>query len=353
MNKNNNSYLLVKLIPNHFADPISALCLTPDFIMIGTMMGSIILYDIENQLALLLSELNSENISDISYNEDESAFLVAIGDEEIKAYKTFNITTESPISISIYDSEMKHNQNCENSYVLLSSDYLFRIQLGQIDEGSFIVNNSNQEYELKQINLTEEENKYFIGKLQMSNYSVPFDFDGKYFLWVEFLSNEKRNICIADVISMIISPEEKPKKYELDINIIKHISFAKILKNNKIFFVHSNNICEIRILDDKFTLNETFVHNGEEVYAVDIYYEIDNNNNYEMNIITLDIKGNVNLYKNKKEITLFNMYNLNTIDKDYKEKQFFSMGYQYFIKSNLTYFCVSSDHGCFIIKKNK
>ena len=324
MNKNNNSYLLVKLIPNHFADPISALCLTPDFIMIGTMMGSIILYDIENQLALLLSELNSENISDISYNEDESAFLVAIGDEEIKAYKTFNIT-----------------------------DYLFRIQLGQIDEGSFIVNNSNQEYELKQINLTEEENKYFIGKLQMSNYSVPFDFDGKYFLWVEFLSNEKRNICIADVISMIISPEEKPKKYELDINIIKHISFAKILKNNKIFFVHSNNICEIRILDDKFTLNETFVHNGEEVYAVDIYYEIDNNNNYEMNIITLDIKGNVNLYKNKKEITLFNMYNLNTIDKDYKEKQFFSMGYQYFIKSNLTYFCVSSDHGCFIIKKNK
>jgi len=348
MINNNGNYILLKLIPNHFADPISALCLTNDYIMIGTMMGSITLYDIKNQLAISLTELNTENIADISFNQEEKAFLVAIGDEEIKIFRTFNITSEQPLSINIYDSEMKHNQNCENSYVFLSPYYLFRIQLGQIDEGSFIVYNSNQEYELKQINLIEN-NKSFIGKIQMSNYSVPFDFNGKFFLWVEFLSNEERNICIADVIKMLINPEEKPKRYNLDKNVFKHISFAKIINDKNIFFVHSKNICEIRMIDDKFTLVEKFVHNGEEVYAVDLFYEKEN----DLCIITLDLKGNVNLYKNKNEITLFNLYELNTIDKDYKDKQFFSMGYQYFIKSNLDYFCISSDHGCIIIKKNK
>ena len=345
----NESYILVKLVPNHFADPISALCLTPNYVLIGTMMGSISLYDIQNKLALLLSELNLENISDICYNQEEEAFFVSIGDQDIKVYRTINMTTEQPLSINIYDSEMKHNQNCDNSYVLLSQDYLFRIQLGQNEENSFLVTTSNHEFELKQINLVEE-NRNYLGKIQMSNYSVPFDFDGKFFLWVEFLSNDKRNFCIADIINILITSEEKPKKYNLDINIIKHISFAKIMRDKRIFLVHSKNICEIRLIDDKFSLYEKFVHNGDEVYAVDIFYENENNN---YNIITLDIKGNVNLYKNKKETTLFNLYNLKSINKDYKDKQFFSMGYQYFIKSNGNYFCISTDHGCFIIKKNE
>ena len=234
--------------------------------------------------------------------------------------------------------------------MLLSPYYLFRIQLEQIEDNSFFVSTANQEYELKEINMIEDNNKNYIGKLQMTNYSVPFDFDGNNFLWVEFLSSENRNICIADLMTMLGSAEEKPKKYNLDKDIIKHISFAKIINDKKIFIIHSKNICEIRALDDKFTLEEKFIHIGEEVYAIDLFFE--NENNY-LSIITLDIKGNVNLYQNKNEITLFNMYNLNTIPKDYKEKQFFSMEYQYFIKSDLNYFCISSDHGCFIIKKNQ
>jgi hypothetical protein len=163
----------------------------------------------------------------------------------------------------------------------------------------------------------------------------------------DLLSKPEMPTNIADVIKKLINSEEKPKKYNLDKNVFKHISFAKIINDEIIFLVHSKNICEIRLVDDKFTLIEKFVHNGEEVYAVDLFYEENG-----LNIITLDIKGNVNLYKNKNEVTLFNLYELNTIDKDYKDKQFFSMGYAYYIKSNLNFFCISSDHGCFIIKKN-
>ena len=361
---------------------------------------------------------------------------------------------------------------------------------------------------------------YHIGRLPMTNYIVPFCFDGQNFAWVEFTGPNKRNICIAYVLkdflknnnSNIVSPYKK----DIDTDF-GHISHLKIIDKSTIFLVHSLNICEIwKIKDNNFSLLESYKHIGDEVYAVDIYYNdeylrnmekekessnlnfilddnnlnlkinkinvindnksningenINNNinshknsnsnlngkindetisknenenenvlsnnedkpieksktefisqklkqntkhnnnndkndgenknkliienfannesdsseykqsieNNFENNenkkkeksekkeikddniididlsfsIITLDIDGNVNLYQSGKENTLFNLYNFNDISQKMKNELFFSMGYEYYIKSNLNYFCISTDHGCFIIKKN-
>ena len=70
-------------------------------------------------------------------------------------------------------------------------------------------------------------------------------------------------------------------------------------------------------------------------------------------IITLDIDGNVNVYENKIEKTLFNLYNIENIHQDHKDKKFFNMGYVYYIKTDLNYFCITTDHGCYIIKRNE
>jgi len=79
------------------------------------------------------------------------------------------------------------------------------------------------------------------------------------------------------------------------------------------------------------------------------------NEDYNLNysIITLDIDGNVNKYENKQEVKLFNLYEINGIHQDFKDKKFFNMGYMYFIKTNLEFFCITTDHGCFIIKKSQ
>jgi hypothetical protein len=45
---------------------------------------------------------------------------------------------------------------------------------------------TDQEYELKYFN-PKDINRNYNGKLPITNYSVPFDFDGENFLWVEFL----------------------------------------------------------------------------------------------------------------------------------------------------------------------
>lgn len=86
-------------------------------------------------------------------------------------------------------------------------------------------------------------------------------------------------------------------------------------------------------------------------YKYNFYKNKNVENDLSCTIITLDIDGNVNKYENSKEEKLFNLYEINGIYQDFKDKKFFNMGYMYFIKTNLDYFCITTDHGCFIIKK--
>ena len=435
----NDGYVVIKFLEIRFADPISSLKLiNNNYVVTGTMMGRVNLYNIIENKVINLCELNSENISDIAYNEKEKNIYIGVGDEEIKVFSLKQLSTDTipeNNSISVYDSDLIHTNNCENAFILLSPESLFRIQLPQIDEGTLKIATLESQYEMKYFNEMEDYNKseHIKNALPTTNYTVPFDFDGKRFLWVEFLSSTQRNICVANI--PLLSTD---KPYKCDLNkTIGHICQAKLLPNNRIFIVHTLNKCEIRALDEKFSLLEQFEHIGEEVLAVDIcikeekevdkisnpnglgaediifhknkiinknsinnveedkkvikknkedeintnrILETSDNANKNKNerdeesgnnvylyikqnvkkekiididdicITTLDIDGNVNLFKNKKEKTLFNLYNIKSICKDHKDKQFFSMGYAYYIKSNLNYFCVSSDHGCYVIK---
>ena len=415
----NNAYFLEKLIGNRLGDPISALLFTNDHIIFGTFIGLVSVYNLNNKNLIFLNKKDSENISDISINYNDNNLYIGVGDKEIKVYKINNLSNELPQIIDIYETKSKHNQKCDNTFIFLTPKSFFRIELPFIDENSIEISENEQEYELKYFNSTNEnkkENSNYIGKLPMTNYSVPLDFDGNNFLWIEILKSKSRRICVANIHN--IKEHNSLNKFELDkYNTIGHISFAKLLSNKRVFIVHSFNKCEIRDLDNNFSLLENFIHIGDEVYAFDILYEEngkiikryqENNNNINENIyihildknlkgnykdnkmesklkidyfseddidknnylsirtnqekkkihknniiiITLDINGNINLYHNKNEIILFNLYKLDSIPQELKEKQFFSFGYQYYIRTNLNYFCISTDYGCFIIKKN-
>ena len=417
-----NDYECIKFLEIRFADPISSLKLVNNYVVTGTMMGRVNLYNIYDGKTYRLSELNSENISDISYNEKEQLFYVGIGDEEIWGYDINTLSENSnneKRSIQVHESDLQHTNKCENAFVLLSPESFFRVQLAQIDEGTLNIVIMESEYDFKYFDETKNPviDETFKNYLPTTNYIVPFDFDGKRFLWVEFLSSTQRNICVSQIPLPIT---EKPYKIGLD-KSIGHICQAKLLANNRVFIVHTLNKCEIRALDNDFTLIHKFEHIGEEVLGVDIYYymeseKIKNINeenvilhanlkhqknvdiikkNEDINtnrildtddngrkkekengddqylyikqkqtkekeidlknicIITLDIDGNVNVFQDLKEETEFNLYNLKGITQDHKDKHFFCMGYAYYIKSNLDYFCISSDHGCYIISRIK
>ena len=417
-------YILQKFIAFPFGDPINALCLANNHLVMGSMLGRIIIYDIKNKKTHLLSEQSSEEISDISYNKNENCFYIAIGDDEIKTVKIDNISGFSPESIKVYESNKKHSKYCEKAFTLLSPVSLFTIQLAKADEDdeNATIKKTENEYELKYFD-TQNSNNNIIGTLNMTNYSVPLDFNGINFLWVEFLETGNRNICLVDFSSL--TQDKKPNEpntieLEKDNKEVGHISMAKILSKDRIFIVHSMNKCEIRTIEENyFSIIEDFTHFGEEVYGLDIIncdntdilinlkgiiknnskknnnsknnyndtidaaqkenyiktqinpiqINIESNKNNENSlikqnpkifttfdssntfIITLDVNGNVNIFENNNETTLFNLYKLSTISKEHKDKQFFSMGFAYYIKTDLHYFCISTDHGCFIIER--
>ena len=430
-----SKYDLLKFLEIRFADPISSMKLIKNYFVYGTLMGRVNLYNIRQDKKVQLCELNSENISDISYNKKEKSLLIGIGDEEIKIFYLDNLTDEtipSSQSVNVYETDYDHTKNCENAFIFITENSFLRVQLPQIEEGTLKMVKMDSVYDIKYFNEEDEINKYdaIQTTLPTTNYTVPFDFNGKFFLWVEFLSAKERNICVS-LIPLLKT--DKPYKHSLDKNI-GHISQAKLLPNNKVFIVHSLTKCEIRELDNNFTLLEKFEHIGEEVLAIDIYIdeenltdnnnELDDINNYNNEIMfnkeykkeitskkkkklnaistntnriletsdnqqkiknkinnekieldeyltikqnikkeniininniciaTLDVDGNVNLFKNKKEVTLFNLNDIEDIPQDHKDKNFFGMGYAYYMKTDLNYYCISSDHGCYIIKEN-
>jgi len=233
----------------------------------------------------------------------------------------------------------------------------------------------------------------------MCNYSVPFDYDGHKFVWVEFLNENERCLCVYYF--------EREKKYEKKLDKrFGHISHCKILPNDKIFIVRKMNECEILRIDENFPVEKSFKNPGDEIIAIDVFYNlsrgiinIENNNNLNnnipindidnvkifhkekytnvlenipsrrldiemnnideinnteenMSISLLDLDGNVNVFENNNVARRFNMYEIKDISEDFKAKQFFSMGYPYYIKQSHSHFAISTDHGVFIIKKD-
>ena len=391
------SFSLYSLIETRFADPISAISISKKNVIIGTMMGRISSLSLIDKKITLLNELSSENISGIIFDNKENYFYSAIGDEEILKFSNdISNNTNSISKIKNYKNEMTHNSKCENMYTLISKNYLLLIELAPQDEGNITINKFDSYCQLT--NLENEEINNFT--IEMTNYSIPLDFNGLFFIWVEFLSDKDRNLCIKNVFDN----NETILKIKLEQDF-GHISHCKIMNDHRIFLVRDLNKCEIREINKEFTLIKSFKNIGDKIIAIDIFIRSNiekNNSEHDINseknekndilkvrddekninlsnkssendiikensinkissindseryfdgtIAILDIDGNVNFYENDIISKKFNLYDIKEINNEQKKKMFFSMGYAYYIKCNKNFICISSDHGCYVIK---
>ena len=439
----NDNYYFYEYIDIEIGDPISSLILTDKYVIIGTMFGKIQLFilNTNSERFFTLSIENLEHISGLSYNEESNFLYACIGDDEIIRFnlkEPANFPIINGQVIKLHENKEQHSINCDNTYILMAKEDLLKLKLFSTEIELTIKDDVYIEYEIINFDYDKSDNNFSLkkkGKIKSTNYYVPLYFDGCYFCWVEYLNDkEDRNLCVEYLLKVEIINNVK-YKFKVDKNY-GHISHVKLLNNNRIIIVHQLNKCEIRKINDKFELLESFTHIGDEVYAMDIfYYEVNtfysenikeknnlknkintheiynnkddniykvfkdekldenkqlkgkklpklernkkigntasielktdslnllknktvNSKNDELSavIITLDIDGNVNGYENKNEKTLFNLYNFENIHRDHKDKKFFNMGYVYYIKTDLNYFCITTDHGCYIIKRNE
>ena len=420
---NEDEYLFYDYIDITIGDPISAILLTNKYVIIGTMSGGIKLYYFQEKRIYIISKNNIEFISGFSFSSSEKSLYVSIGDAQYLKYEMKEpfIDNSMPYTTNeIYETKTQHNYNCNDAFVLMSSDSLLKLNIYNPE----LQENITEDYITYDITFFKKTknsppNAKIEGKLLSSNYFIPLDYDGVNFCWVEFKDvQQNRDICVQD-ISKKNTYDNIDNRLSVDKNY-GHISHAKLIKGNKIIIIHNLNICDIYELNEHFDKKDQFVHLGDEVYSLDILYEnnilsrsynkdyVISNNKHPLNvnldecgtndkvkfdenqklkmhtekmkvsnsennfdtlnlvkynvrkenhsdkyiIITLDIDGNVNKYEYKMEVKLFNIYDIRGINQDFKDKKFFSMGYMYFIKTNLEYFCITTDHGCFIIKKN-
>ena len=375
------------------------------------------------------------------------------------------------LQINNYLSEKVHEDFCETAQCFMTkSNYLIVY--------SFY---SDFNWPLK-FNQVKYENKNLInfdiikGSIYMSNFNVPFDFDGNKFLYLEYYSKTMRCINIYNTL-------EDQKIFQFFIkNDFGHISFMKLLPDNCIFLCRQIYLCEIykincniNINDSKneqkeisnkdiqdFVLLKSWTHvqdyeiiscnvykkkkkknhekekekkfkssfnnskikkekdnknrfnyknyaqplkllesgNSSDSYSLSknrfFHFDKNNNNNDSIDnniddliklekvnnnniivninnraidytveknikfyIITLDIEGNFNLYlynqENNEEIknTLFNLYEIQNIENNYKNLKFFSMGYPYYITMNDYFYVITTDNGIFVINSEK
>lgn len=385
---------LIKFIEIRYADPISSLDLTDDYLLFGTMLGLTKYYIINKKEAKSLSEVQDEYISGVKISQNN--FYICIGDLKVYRYninnnENTNENVEQHSTSYNYKSESAHNEKCENCLTMLKNDYLIRTFIEfpsdpkeepakpkKTEVSTKNILNNLYRYEDNFENSDSDENSSDNNEIkfdiEMSNYCVPFDFDGKNFIFIDFLHENQRMFNIYD----INKGEEEMIKFEIEKQPeekIGHISHLKIIKDELLFIVRDYNICELR--DFNLKLQKKLNIKSSEILAVDFLFDENNNEeNSENNIINAKEENSVNNINKSKEkellyiiildldcnIFLYNykedksnlLFNLETeelgIDEDIKDQRFFSFGYPYYIKFTKKYIAISSDYGCILVQ---
>lgn len=369
--------------------------------------------------------------------------------------------------IDNYISDKVHNEFCETAQCFMTkTNYL--IIYSFYSDFNWPLKFSQVKYENKNLKTFD----VIKGSIYMSNFNVPFDFDGDKILYLEYYSKTMRSINIYSTIE-----DEKIFQFFIK-NDFGHISFMKFLPDDCIFLCRNIYICEIykisKNVNDKSINNKSEVTINEikdfeflkswthvqdyEIISCNVYLlenkngkenekenknnknfnhskikkENDNKNKYNSKnyahplklleserssesytssknqflnmdknfgdnnsdhnnvenlikidkikndgilininndktkettkkyyILTLDSEGNFNSYyynhENNEEIkkTLFNLYEIQNIEKKYKNLKFFSMGFPYYITMNDYYYVITTDNGIFVIKTEK
>ena len=344
----------------HFVNCENSLCFltSTDFLLINMMIGDInsssIRKDYINYTHKKINNFSKPEIINGSFEANNFSVMFDFDGNKLLFVEYIN---EDQRRISIFDT--------------LNEKYFFQYEInndfGHISFMKFISQNQIflvrkyiicEIYQINDNDLKIEESWEHIGKEIMA---IQIYFDGtkitKEFI-EDNLNNNNNNINSID-------------------NEIKNISFnlnEKEEKNNNIRInninFYNSSMREFQQRQKKETINDNWNLNDIEInknYQKKIFSDEEININiYNPNkitknskkneknvfsIATLDINGNFNLYKNKQNIVLFNLYNIEGIEQIYKEQEFFFLRYPYYISMNSKYICISTDHGIFVITK--
>ena len=244
-----------------------------------------------------------ENIPCLEF-ENSDIINICIGDLEIihlEKMSTFNKNDKNSTynfsKLRNYKTENEHIEFCESATCFLKNSCFLIIftKLAEF-ESNFEITETN--YENKNLSSGE----IIKGTINLSNYVVPFDFDGDLFLYIDYKSKEEKFIGIEYTMG-------QKERYIYNIKDKKkfgHISHMKLISDEKIFLIRNEIECEIRYINEDLDIIEKYEYYGNEVISCYIF----KNENEESYINLVDNSENEQNDKN----------NSNEINKSNGEK---------------------------------
>ena len=233
-----------------------------------------------------------ENIPCVEFESDD-IINICIGDLEIihlEKMSTFNKNDKNSTynfsKLRNYKTENEHIICCETATCFLKNSF-FLIIFTKFGEFEDKYQNSEIKYENKNLNTGE----IIKGIMNLSNFVVPFDFDGDMFLYIDYISKEEKFIGIEYTKS-----KKESYKYKINEkkNFFGHISHMKLMLDEKIFLVRNEIQCEIRKINDDFEILEKFYYLGSDILSCCLYYK-------ENNESLVDILVDVEYEKNNED----------------------------------------------------
>ena len=407
-----HKYKCIHHSPLHTNDCILSLCLHKNYIVTGTLMGYVNLILIDSRRTndshreqligadsyrtterpILKSDV--ECISHIScvFINDNNIY-IGLNDRKMLCANIAEVTNASSLyHKTIGDKCVSTNEGCSKDCTLMmANNRLLLIHTKFGDNKDKKITNTTFAYENRNLS---NDNDIVTGEVKSTNFSVPFDFDGDRYVYIEYIENSsktQRKLCVHYTLTY---PLQYQSKSPISVDLAEdygHISHLKLIHNNIVFLVKNLNECVIAELNQSNELIQlcAFAHLGEEIIASACYIDtehfavtgnptslllLDNNrakgetytseinwevNGNEMNytnndivqnvkIVTVDLEGNVNMFHQKQETTLFNIYDVDNIDKDFKKKMLFDIGYPYYVAFNNEYLVITTDYGAFV-----
>ena len=229
-----------------------------------------------------------ENIPCVEF-ETNDIINICIGDLEIihlEKMSTFNKNDKNSTynfsKLRNYKTENEHIICCESATCLLKNS-CFLILFTKFAEFEENYENLEVKYENKNLNTGE----IIKGIINLSNFVIPFDFDGDMFLYVDYLSKEEKFIGVEYTRS-----KNDPYIYNIkDIKNFGHISHMKLMTCEKIFLVRNEIQCEIRYLNNDFEVIEKFNYMGNDILSCYLYYK--ENSDYSIDLL-VDVESERN-----------------------------------------------------------
>lgn len=387
---NNNSYSNLSLVETfllRYSDPVNTLCLTDNYLLFGSMIGKAILYNISKKHFFQLYDLTNENIMGTSLENKvngKSVHYLAIGDESVVSIvEKENEKDIEANTIYTYEEKNTHNINCNESFTLLWKNKALIINLAAATEYNEEIEFKQNPYLLYTYEIEDKRKDLTVeGKIEMSNYSVPFDFKDNIFLFLEHHPKEKRAICTYEFTDKEKDGDAENNKEKKVVTMLEknfgHISFIKILNKNLILLVRNYNLIEVYEIENDFK-KISFYNNNSELNAIDFYevkgYNEDDDDNIinaslklrQYNIIFIDVNQNIvelqfrheisssksNKFEKMEVIFKINVNTIGGIDKELKLKGLFNLDFPYYIKNSPNYVALTTDQACFLFKKEK